>query len=202
MNTIKISVVALLLASTLAIAGGKHGTAPESDVVPIVVEPALTGFYAGLGYSCLQMDIDEPVDIDIRSMTALSITAGYNFNEYFAIEGRYTASLGDLDVETGNATSDESWDMSNIGLYLKPQYSIDTFTLYGLLGYGQVTLDNDFSRSASSFQYGLGINMMTTDNIDVYIDYRRLYNDEDFDGLSINDVVTANSYTVGVNYHF
>jgi opacity protein-like surface antigen len=202
MNTIKLSVVAILLTSTLAMAGGKSGEAPESEIVPIVIEPALTGFYAGLGYSCLQMDIDEPADIDIRSMTALSITAGYNFNEYFAIEGRYSVSLGDLEVETGNATSDEAWDMSNIGVYLKPQYSIDSFTLYGLLGYGQLTLDEDFSRSVSSFQYGLGVNMMATDNISMYVDYRRLYDDEDFDGLSINDVVTANSYTLGVNYHF
>ncbi len=202
MNTIKLSVVALLLTSTIAMAGGKNGGAPESEVVPIVVEPALTGFYAGLGYSCLQMDIDEPADIDIRSMTALSITAGYNFNEYFAIEGRYTASLGDLDVETGNTERDEAWDMSNIGVYLKPQYNIDTFTVYGLLGYGQLTLDDDFSRSVSSFQYGLGVNMMATDNVGIFIDYRRLYDDEDFDGLSIDEIVTANSYTVGVNYHF
>jgi opacity protein-like surface antigen len=202
MNTIKLSIVAVLLTSTLAMAGGKSGIAPESDIVPIVVEPALTGFYAGLGYSCLQMDIDEPADIDIRSMAALSITAGYNFNEYFAIEGRYTASLGDLDFEIGNATSDKAWDMSNIGVYLKPQYSIDSFTLYGLLGYGQLTLDEDFSRSVSSFQYGLGVNMMATDNVGIFIDYRRLYDDEDFDGLSINDTVTANSYTLGINYHF
>ena len=202
MNIIKLSGVALLLASTLAMAGGKNGQAPESEVVPIAVEPALTGFYAGLGYSCLQMDIDEPADIDIRSMTALSIIAGYNFNEYFALEGRYSVSLGDLEVETGNTERDEAWDMSNIGLYLKPQYSIDTFTVYGLLGYGQLTLDSDTSYSVGSFQYGAGINMMAADNIDIYIDYRRLYDDEDFDGISINDVVTANSYTLGVNYHF
>jgi len=201
MDTIKLSVVALLLTSTLAIAGGKSGGSPES-VIAKIAEPALTGFYAGLGYSCLQMDIDEPADIDIRSMTAISATAGYNFNEYFAIEGRYSVSLGDLDVETWNTERDESWDMSNIGLYLKPKYSIDSFTVYGLLGYGQLTLDNGTSYSVDSFQYGAGINMMATDNIDIYVDYRRLYDDEDFDGLSIDEVVTANSFTVGVNYHF
>ena len=202
MNTIKLSVVTLLLTSTLAMAGGKSGDAPESEIVPIVVESELSGFYAGLGYSCLQMDLDEPADIDIRAMTAISINAGYNFNKYFAIEGRYSVSLGDLDVDTMNTERSEAWDMSNIGLYLKPQYSIDSFTLYGLLGYGQFTLDNDSSYSVDGFQYGAGISMMATDNIDVYIDYRRLYDDEDFDGLSINEVVTANSYTVGINYHF
>lgn len=201
MNTIKLSLVALLLTSTLAIAGGKNGAVPESNVIQIV-EPELSGFYAGLGYSCLQMDLDEPTDIDIRAMTAISINAGYNFNKYFAIEGRYSVSLGDLDVDTMNTERSEAWDMSNIGLYLKPQYSIDSFTLYGLLGYGQFTLDNDSSYSVDGFQYGAGISMMATDNIDIYIDYRRLYDDEDFDGLSINEVVTANSYTVGVNYHF
>ena len=201
MNTIKLSIVAALLTSTLAIAGGKNGIAPESEIIPIAVEPALTGFYAGLGYSCLQMDLNEPVNIDIRAMTAISINAGYNFNKYFAIEGRYSVSLGDLDIDTMNTERSEAWDMSNIGLYLKPQYSIDSFTLYGLLGYGQFTFDNDASYSVDGFQYGVGISMMATDNIDVYIDYRRLYDDEDFDGLSINEVV-ANSYTVGINYHF
>ncbi len=200
MNTIKLSAVALLLTSTLAIAGGKLVEVPKSDVIEIP-EPALTGFYAGLGYSCLQMDFDAP-GMDVRAMTALSVNAGYNFNKYFAIEGRYTTNLGDLDVETWYSDTEESWDMSNIGLYLKPQYTMDNFTVYGLLGYGQVTLDDGTDYSASSFQYGAGINLMATRNIDVYVDYRRLYNEEDFDGLSLEDDVSANSYTLGVNYHF
>jgi opacity protein-like surface antigen len=201
MNTIKLSAVALLLTSTLAIAGGKLVEAPKSDVIEIP-EPALTGFYAGLGYSCLQMDLDVEPGLDVRAMTALSLNAGYNFNQYLAVEGRYTVNVGDLDVETWYSDTEESWDMSNIGLYLKPQYTMGMFTVYGLLGYGQLTLDDGNEYSVDGLQYGAGVNIMATNNMSVYVDYRRLYNEEDFDGLSPNDDVSANSYTLGVNYHF
>jgi opacity protein-like surface antigen len=200
MKIIKLSTVAMLLTSTIAMAGGDF--APVEPVVeaPVVVETA-TSFYAGIGYSCLQMGLDTP-DIDISAMTALSLTAGYNFNQYIAVEGRYTVSLGDLNVETWNTDVDNSWDMSNIALYLKPQYSIGAVTAYGLLGFGQVTLDNGTSYSESGLQYGAGLSAMVTDTVDVYVDYRRLFDDTDFDGSAPGQDVAVNSFTVGANYHF
>ncbi len=201
MNKTKLSVVALLLTSTFALAGGKMVAPPEDTVIDIP-KVELSGFYAGLGYSCLQMDFDRP-HIDVRSMTAISATAGYNINKYLAVEGRYTVSLGDLDFETHHSDTEEEGDMSNIALYLKPKYSVNSFTVYGLVGYGQLTLDDgDEEYSEAGFQYGAGISAMATDNIEVYVDYRRLYNDEAFDGASLNKDVTGNSFTAGVNYHF
>ena len=101
MKSIKISVVSLLLGSSLAIAGGTIGKniePPVSEVVEVVQEDN-SGFYAGLGYSCLQMDFHNPYT-DVRAMTSMSITAGYDFNDYIAIEGRYSLSIGDSEVET------------------------------------------------------------------------------------------------------
>ncbi len=203
MKTTKLSLVTLLLTSTFALAGGSIDPVEPVIETPEVIETAeLSGFYAGLGYSCLQMDFDRP-DMDVRSMTALSATAGYNINKYLAVEGRYTVSLGDLDVETKYTDTEEEGDMSNIALYLKPKYSVNSFTVYGLVGYGQLTLDDgDEEYSEAGFQYGAGISAMATDNIEVYVDYRRLYSDEAFDGLSLNKDVTGNSFTAGVNYHF
>lgn len=206
MNSIKLSAVAILLTSTLAIAGGKLVVPPTTEIetIPEPIEPIVdaSGPYLGLGYSCLHLDFDIP-DLDARAMTAISVAAGYDFNKYFAVEGRYTASIGDIEAETILGTEDMDWDMSNIALYLKPKYTIDSFTVYGLLGFGEVTYDDgDTSYSEAGFQYGVGIGVMATDNIDVYVDYRRLYDDEEFDGLSENKDVTANSFTVGVNYHF
>jgi len=201
MNKTKLSVVALLLTSTFALAGGKM-VAPPQDTVIEIPKIELTGFYAGLGYSCLQMDFDTP-DMDIRSMSSLSATAGYNINQYLAVEGRYTVSLGDLNVETKYTDTDEEGDMSNIALYLKPKYTVSSFTAYGLVGYGELTVDNgNIEVSEAGFQYGVGLSAMATDNVEVYVDYRRLYNDEAFDGLSLNKDVSANSFTAGVNYHF
>lgn len=203
MQTIKLSAVALLLTSTLAIAGGDIAPVEPVVEIPEVVKtaPAHNGFYAGLGYSCMQMTYDNP-DLDIRAMSSISATAGYNFNPFLAVEARYTASLSDLNVKDWQTDIDESWDMSNIGLYLKPQYSINRFALYGLLGFGQTTFDNGTSYSASGIQYGVGMNVMATDNIDVYLDYRRLYDDTDFDGIAPTSDIAVNSFTLGANYHF
>ena len=106
MKNIKLSTLALLLSSTLAMAGGDFKVVEPSIEIPEVVVAAPM-FYVGLGYSCLQMGLDTP-ELDVRAMTALSATAGYNVNEYLSIEGRYTASIGDLEVEEGNSNVRQS----------------------------------------------------------------------------------------------
>ncbi|RUM72778.1 MAG: porin family protein [Sulfurovum sp.] len=204
MKTFKHTLSALLITSSVAMAGGD--IAPVEPVVetPQVTEapaPALNGFYAGLGYSCLQMGLDTP-DVDIKAMSGISLTAGYEINPYLAVEGRYTVNVGDINYKTWNIDEDKSWDLSNIGLYLKPKYTYNQFGLYGLLGYGQVTFDNGTSYSEAGLQYGAGVNMMATDNIEVYADYRRLYDDTGFDDYVQNRDVAVNSFTFGANYHF
>jgi len=205
MKKVKQSVVALLLGSTFAIAGGDLAPIVEPIVnipEPVVMEPELTGFYAGVGYSCLQMGLDVPY-LDMRAMTAISATAGYNFNKFIAVEGRYTASIGDVTVKTTNSEVDvDSIDLANIGLYIKPQYAINNFALYALLGYGQFGLDDGDSFSEAGVQYGAGINAMVSNNVGLFIDFRRLYDSEAFDSYDLDRDVMANSYTVGINYHF
>jgi len=200
MKNIKLSALTLLLSSTLAMAGGDFKVVEPVIEIP-EVEVEAPKFYVGLGYSCLQMGLDTP-DLDVRAMLALSAAAGYNINEYLSIEGRYTISMGDLEVKNWNTNVDKSWDMSNIALYLKPQYTVNDFSLYGLVGYGQTTLDNGTSYSEAGFQYGLGVSTMITDTVSVYVDYRRLYDDSDFDGYAVDRDVAVNSFTVGANYNF
>ncbi len=195
MNKITTSAVALLLIGTFAVAGGDIDPVEPEITTPEVIEtePILTGFYAGLGYSFMKMDTD-PGEITGHAITLL---AGYDFHEYLAVEGRYSATLSDLRAHN----ADQDWDMSNIGIYLKPKYSVDRFTLYGLLGYGQVTFDNGTEYTEDGFQWGLGASVMATDNIDVFVDYTRLYDDDGFDTFTISDV-TVDAVNVGVNYKF
>ena len=203
MKRVRQSAVAVLLSSAYLFAGGDVAPIEEPVIdVPVVVEPELSGFYAGIGYSCLQVGLDVPY-LDMRAMTAASITAGYYFNEFVAIEGRYTAGIGDTTVKTVNSEVDTGdVSLANIGLYVKPQYNINNFGVYALLGYGQFTLDEDASFAEASLQYGAGINAMVTKNVDLFIDYRRLYDSTGFDDYDQDREVMANSYTVGVNYHF
>ena len=207
MNIIKLSAVTLLLTSTLAMAGGDIDPVEPSVETPEITEPesaptpSKSKFYAGLGYSCLNMGLDTP-DWEATAMGAISATAGYNLNSFLAIEARYTASLGDINTKTWNTDVDESWDMSNIGLYVKPQFTMNRFKVYGLIGYGQTTFDNGTSYAENGIQYGGGLSAMIGKNVDIYIDYRRLYDDTDFDGFAPGKDAAVNSFTVGVNYHF
>lgn len=203
MNTIKLSTVALVLSSTLAMAGGDVETVQpyiETPKVEVAEAPALTGLYAGLAYSCQQLAADTPDETSMGS--GVSVNVGYNFNEYLAVEGRYTSTLGDMNYKTWNVDEDRSTDMSNIGIYLKPQMNMGSFGIYGLVGYGQTTFDNGTSYSVDGLQYGAGLNVNATENVQLFVDYRRLYDDVDFDGLAMSRDVAANSWSLGANYQF
>jgi len=203
MKNITLSVAALLLSSTFAIAGGDFGKAvePAIDIPVAEVTPEKTGFYAGLAYSCMQTTNDTPDEEYMGN--GISLLAGYNINQYFAVEARYTASLGDINYQASDLGIDEdiSGDLSNIGIYLKPQYAISMFNIYGLLGFGQLTLDNGTSYSETGLQYGAGVSASVTDDIDIFVDYRRLYDDTGFDNYTNGDAA-GNSWSLGVNYNF
>ncbi len=200
MKKFNLSLVAVVAMSTFAIAGGD--IAPIIDPVidePTVeapVVPSIGSFYLGLAYSYMNVNKQEiggPVEID-TSGNAYTLLAGYNINPYFAIEGRYSATVGDLNVDNGTTDTDVDADLSNMGLYIKPMYPITNFNLYALLGYGEVELEDE---TESGFQWGLGASYSVNENIAVFTDYTRLYDDSD-DGAD----VVVDAFTVGLNYKF
>jgi len=190
---------ALLLLTNFSYAGGDIAPQePEVTMPDVMDEPVVSDnyFYAGIGYSYMDMN-DDTLDTDITA-NAATFLAGYKFHQYLAVEGRYSLSVSDLDVEG----VDRSWDMSNVAIYLKPQYAFEQVTVYGLLGYGEVTLDNGTSHSEDGFQWGLGASFSATENIDVFVDYTRLYDDNGFDTFTANNDIIFDSVNVGVNYKF
>jgi len=198
MDKIKSTTVALMLATSFAMAGGDIAPQEPQITLPEVMdEPIIDNyFYTGLAYTYMKMENDTRNDkITGNAITAL---AGYKFHPYLAIEGRYTATVGDV---RANGT-DNNWDMSNIALYLKPQYALNQVTLYGLLGYGQVELDDGVTHTENGFQWGIGANFAATDSIDVFVDYTRLYDDNGFDDLSPNNDFSVDNINVGVSYNF
>jgi len=204
MKTIQLSAIAALLTSTFAFAGGDLAPVQPYIETPTVVaeeDTTLTGLYAGLAYSCLHLTQDTP-DVETTAWTGASVNVGYNFNEYLAIEARYTTSIGDMTYKTWNIDEDRAYDMSNVGLYLKPQVNMGTFGIYGLVGYGQTTFDNGTSYSVDGIQYGAGLNVNATENVQLFVDYRRLYDDSEFDGFIVDQDIAANSWSVGMNYKF
>lgn len=207
---IQLSLTALLLTSTFALAGGDIAPVEPEIIIPTVIptamplvveEPQKTGLYVGLGYSCMQLTTDTPDEEYMGKEVSANI--GYNIHENLAIEARYTASVGDINYKTWDKDYDiKGSSMSNAAIYLKPQINLGGLGLYALLGYGQVTLKDDFnSFSENTFQYGIGTNFAVS-AVTMFVDYRRLYDATDFDSMAKNQDVAVNSFTLGVNYEF
>ena len=199
MKKIVLSVSAVAAMSSLVFAGG--------DIVePVAVEPVVegvSGFYAGLGIAAvstrgsdLYVDLFNTLEGHDR-LGNVTFLAGYNFNDYIALEGRYTTSF----------THDEDIEMDGWSLFVKPQYPVnEDFSLYALLGYGSINLEGNkgpliVDVDDSNFQWGLGVDYMITENVSLFADYTWLA--YDMEGLYAGVYeVDVDAFTVGVNYHF
>jgi len=186
MKKTTLSIIAAVAMNTFAFAGGDIAPVEPQVTVPEVSEPSTVSFYVGAGYSWINADTtdlgaQEDVDGD-----ATLLLAGVNFNQYIGVEGRY-AGLTDC--------------MENYGIYVKPQYPItDAAKVYALLGYGETTYDNGTAdESESGFQWGLGASYEVMENIGVFADWTRLYDDEF--GMDRLDA-TIDAVSVGVTYTF
>ncbi|MDD2399399.1 MAG: porin family protein [Sulfurovum sp.] len=213
MKKITASIVAALAMNAFAFAGGDIAPVEPEVTVPEVVEAAPGAFYVGLGYSYMKAESDpfeyQRYDISEGDITAnsLLLLAGYKYNQYLGLEARYTMNVGDPEFDYGSYPSvDLDGDMTNVGIYAKGMYPItEAFDVYALLGYGQVTIDTDLfgDLSESGFQWGLGASYAVTENIGVFVDYTRLYDDTGFDGyLDPETDVTVDSINVGMTYTF
>ena len=214
MKKLVLSAVAGLALSTFAVAGGD--IAPVEPVVeveaPVVVN---SGLYIGGGISWLSWhvkgtDADPgimiPINADMEaSWTGGTLLAGYQFNKYFAVEGRYTLSFSDASWEDhGVDDGDDGSELSNMAIYVKPMYPIDNFSVYALLGYGETTIDIDGlgENSESGFQWGVGASYGFTDQLSVFVDYTKLYDDEGFDIFPTYLDGDSDSITLGLTYKF
>ena len=222
MKNIVLSAVAVLAMSSFAVAGGDIAPVEEPVVVP---EPVVTdsGFYIGAGYGWQNVSID---DTSVPNVTtnvlddnfgSIMIDAGYKFNSYVAVEGRYWFGLS----SSNNLGWTTGWDNSDItvdswGIYVKPMYPVtDAFDVYALLGYGStdVTYDNPnggsySSDSLDSFSWGLGAAYSFTDNVSMFIDYTSILSGEphkvgnDYNDRYTNIELDVDTVNFGVNYQF
>ncbi|QOR62632.1 outer membrane protein [Sulfurovum sp. ST-21] len=193
--------------SSFAVAGGDMLNSKEVEpavALPVVIdEPAdESGFYAGLALSALSAR-DASVSMDLFSgqdgqdrLGNVTLQAGYNFNTYMALEGRYTTSV----------SQEDRVEMEGWSLFVKPQYPLDeSFSIYALLGFGNVTLNGvngiNIDVDDTGFQWGVGMSYLIMEDLSLFTDYTSLGNDMDgfYDGASKAD---ADAVTVGVTYSF
>jgi len=184
MKKIVLSVVAMAAVSTACFAGGDI-----EPVEPVVSTPMMasspSGFYLGLGISATAVGNDTisifSDEVGQDRMGDIMFQAGYEVNQYIAVEGRYSTT-----VSQGDAVERDAW-----GIYLKPQYPVsESMNIYALLGYGGMTLDPSASLAVSlddtGFQWGIGASYDVTSNVALFVDY-----------VSIADNMTADAYPFG-----
>lgn len=157
------------------------------------------GLYLGLAYSHLSHDIDYEnrstnVELDFH---AIMLQAGYKFNPYIAVEGRYNVSLGDTDRDDYM----DKADGSVLSLFVKPMYPIaPEMDIYALLGYSLTDVSNDVditSFDEGAFSWGLGASYDMTEEFAVFADYTRFYDDtlRGFDHV-------VDGFNIGLTYKF
>jgi len=200
------SVALLAITANLSIAGG-HIKAPkvtepiEVEKAEIVIEEdkvQYDGLYVGAGINT--MSINEAVTTEGYALTFI---AGYYFNKYFGIEGRYSRTVKDVNVDHGAEIVSENDVLENFGIYFKPMYNLTTgFSFYGLAGYGQSIYEkeNETYRE-KGFQWGLGAKYELAEGLGIFIDYLDMYNNDNFNGILVEDI-TYRSLTVGTTYTF
>jgi len=230
MKNIVLSAAAVFAMSSFAIAGGDIAPIEEPVVeVPEVVAPVDNGFYLGLAYGYLNATADinvGPATIESAiddSYGEIMLQAGYKFNSYVAVEGRYWFGVSDGSWLNPNgsssskfpglglAASDLSFDAW--GIYVKPMYPVaENFNVYALLGYGSIdsTIDGDDnwedSTSADGFSWGIGAEYAFNENVSVFVDYTCIYNDTTdeviINGTSVDVDLDADVIDFGVTYKF
>ena len=205
MKKIVLSVCAVAAMSSLSFAGGDMKNV-EPAMEPVVAVPVVAehnGSYAGLGLTAISArDADFSVDWGGASahqdrIGNLTFAAGYNFNEYVALEGRYATSIA----------HEDSIEMDGWSIFVKPQYPVtEDFSVYALLGFGGVVLDGIDGAITdvddTGFQWGLGASYTVMEDISIYADY--VWAADDMDGLFFNGAtsVDVDAFTIGVNYLF
>ncbi len=201
MKRVLLSMAATMTMSSFAIAGGD--VAPIVAPIPVAEEVDNSSFYIGLALSAISTR-DAAVSMDIFNakygqdrLGNITFLAGYNFNQYVAVEGRYTTTFTDEDMV----------EMDGWSLFVKPQYPVtEDFNIYALLGFGGVTMDplngSSVDVDDSGFQWGLGVGYDFTESVSVFFDYINYAND--MDGIYWDGAlqVDADAFTLGVTYKF
>jgi OOP family OmpA-OmpF porin len=154
-------------------------------------EETASPFYVGIAYSYFDSSYGST---DVTG-DGLSYLAGYDFNNYFAIEGRYTGSTGDLSIDG----DDRSKSISNLALYAKATYPFNNFAIYGLLGYGQTKANNE---SDGAPQYGAGLSYDFNQNFGLLLDWTRLYDDKGLNYAGDTSKYKIDTWNFGVTYNF
>ena len=195
---ITLSLMTIVLLSSLSYAGGDLTPVTEFEmnesmeavkavevelpkmvtpVVPLVEKKKNAPWYVGLGLTAGQVDNGNCQDKTYGFMAK----AGYDFNEYVAVEARGLKTNWDY----------EGAKIEHVAAFLKPQYPVtESLNLYGLVGYAKTQVEKKFVLEENGLALGAGVDydFGSKDSFSLFVDYERLLqksNVPDLDALSL-----------------
>lgn len=134
----------------------------------------------------------ERIDADIVDLDTVVVRAGYDFNQFFGVEGQANFGLSDDTVNFGGTNVDVSMDYAFSG-FLVAQYPVsDALNVFVRAGYTYAEIDASVanitvSDDDSAAAFGAGAEYFFTERSGVRFDYTR-YDFEDYDGFSLSYV--------------
>lgn len=194
MKNITLSIALSLVLSSLSYLQADVVAGESSSETSTAVEKK-NPFYVGVGYGYLSSNRTATIsdatsakdgqvvrDTDSTANNLL-LQVGFRFNPYFAIEGRYTTSIGDHALVHNHkygTKEDVKIDISNTAIYLKPSYPIKDFSIYALIGYGQIVRHHKVAYhtwDGEGFEWGLGVQYTMIEQLAVFVDYTSWYDE-------------------------
>ncbi|QYI99372.1 porin family protein [Thalassovita mediterranea] len=159
------------------------------------------GFYADAGYTFVNIDYDVAGQSGEIDLGAVGGHVGYDFNEWFALEGE--AAVGVSDEEASIAGVNAKLELNYIvGAFARANLPInEQFRLYGRVGAVNAEVEGSAtgggfnfaeSSSDSGVGYGAGAELMVSSQFGVRGDYTR-YDIED---------IEADAFTVAAVFKF
>ncbi|ACJ27087.1 Outer membrane protein, putative [Shewanella piezotolerans WP3] len=182
----KLSIVAL---AVLSLTASAYASA-ETDRV---------GAYVGGQIGAFSADVEG----DSESGQSYGAYGGYNFNEWFGLEGTIylTNDFVDNEYASVNAAS----------FSVAPKFTLvlnDTFSLYGKIGLASVAVVTDtFIRDVDYQGFGLtvgaGVNAAVTDKLNIRLGYDFTSAELDSDDFGAQDIdMDLSNVTLGMHYQF
>jgi len=219
MRNITVSILSIIAISNFGFAGGDIEPITESTFnIPKATKSFFASiantqaFYLGLSYTYAveaQRDNYVPNNLLLASDdTSWEFSGmaqfGYNINQNFAVESRFTTSLDDAKYD---ATDISVYDMTNMALYAKAIYPVaEVVSIYALLGYGQTTIDGNNEYKSDGLQWGAGASYNLNNRVSFFADYTKLALEDSYEkdgtNISSNDKFDIGSVNIGASYSF
>ncbi len=138
----------------------------------------LDKYYFGGGAGLVDANI---IDNNRNSVTfnTMELIAGYKHNGYLGADLRIGFGMTNEDVDFGAGLLEAELE-NYYALYWRTETANETAKLYGLLGYGSVSMAvGDASNSDSGLSYGAGFGFAMFDNWNLNFEYRTILNNDD-----------------------